>query len=322
MPHDLEMLANGQASMFYNMETGVPWHKMGEGVQGVATAAVAIEKSGLGWTVEKRPVYSRKVYGNEVVFEPIPDRYEVARTTDDKTLGVVGKDYKPIQNYEAFEFFDNLVDSGEAKYDTAGSLGGGKRIWLTAQVGDDIQVAGQDSHRLYLALLSSHDGSKSLTALTTMVRIVCANTEQMALKSAKTSWTMTHRQTLAGKVNEARDALQLSFKYREAFDLEMQKMLGVKVTVDDFRRMMTDVLPPQKRQLEKNLTVLTGIYENSPTINDAGIGGTGMGAYNAVTEWLTWGREVRSQEARMVNSLWGFGQQTRNKTHDAIMAMA
>jgi phage/plasmid-like protein (TIGR03299 family) len=319
MSHDLEMLANGQAAMMYNMETGVPWHNLGEGVQGVQTAEEAIRRANLNWGVEKRPVYSLKSDGS---FEAIPDRFETMRTTDEKTLGVVGKDYKPIQNSEAFEFFDNLVDSGEAKYDTAGSLGGGKRIWLTAQVGDDIQVAGQDSHRLYLALLSSHDGSKSLTALTTMVRIVCANTEQMALRSAKTSWTMTHRQSLQGKVAEAREALQLSFKYRDEFDKEMQKMLSVKVSVDEFQSMMKEVLPKQKRQLEKNLTVLTGIYENSPTIKDAGLSGTGMGAYNAVTEWLTWGREVRSQEARMVNSLWGFGQQTRNKTHELIMAKA
>lgn len=318
MAHDLEMLANGKASMFYNIKEGVPWHNLGTAVHGVLTAEEAIREANLGWLVEKRPVFSRK---SDETFEAIPDRFEIARVTDDKTLGVVGKDYKPIQNAEAFEFFDNLVDSGEAKYDTAGALNGGRRIWLTAQVGDDIQVAGQDSHRLYLALLSSHDGSKSLTALTTMVRIVCANTEQMALRSAKTSWTMTHRQSLQGRVAEAREALQLSFAYRDAYSAEIEKMMGVKVSMDQFRAMMTDVLPPQKRQLEKNLTVLSGIYENSPTINDAGIGGTGAGAYNAVTEWLTWGREVRSQEARMVNSLWGFGQQTRNKTHAAIMAM-
>lgn len=314
MPADLELLANGQASMMYNIETGVPWHNMGEGVEGVATASEAITAASLDWLVTKEPAERKG--------EIIPDKFWIVRDRDDKVLGGVGKDYRPVQNHEAFEFFDNLVDSGEAKYDTAGSLGGGKRIWLTAQVGDDIQVAGQDSHRLYLALLSSHDGSRSLTALTTMVRIVCANTETMALRSAKTSWTMTHRQDLRGKVNEARDALKLSFKYRDAFDAEMQRMLGVKVSVDQFRSMMTDVLPPQKRQLEKNLTVLTGIYENSPTINDAGMAGTGAGAYNAVTEWLTWGREVRSQEARMVNLMGGFGQQVRNKTHTAVMAMA
>lgn len=318
MPADLEMLANGKASMMYNMETGVPWHGLGNPVHGVVTAAAALEKSGLLWGVEKTPVYQLE----DGTYTPIPDRFRIRRDSDGKTLGVVGKDYKPVQNADAFEFFDNLVDSGEAKYDTAGSLSGGKRIWLSAQVGDDVQVAGQDSHRLFLALLSSHDGSKSLTALTCLIRIVCANTEQMAIRGAKTSWTMTHRQTLAGKIQEARDALKLSFKYRDAFDAEMQKMIAVQVSVDQFRAMMTEVLPKQKRQLEKNLTVLTGIYENSPTINDTGIGGTGMGAYNAVTEWLTWGREIRSQEARMVNTLWGFGAQTRKKTADRILAMA
>lgn len=319
MPADLEMLANGQASMMYNMETGVPWHGLGTPTPGAATAAEALQAANLIWGVEKRPIYSLKSNGEYV---QIPDRYEMVRDTDEKTLGVVGKDYKPVQNAEAFEFFDNVVDSGEAHYDTAGSLSGGKRIWLSAKIGEDLQVAGQDSHRLFLALLSSHDGSKSLTALTCLVRIVCANTEQMAIRGAKTSWTMTHRQTLAGKVQEARDALQLSYKYRDAFDKEMQTMLSIQVSMDQFQSMMREVLPKQKRQLDKNLEVLSGIYENSPTIKDAGLSGTGMGAYNAVTEWLTWGREVRSQEARMVNTLWGFGAQTRRDTHERIMALA
>ncbi len=220
MAHDLEIKDDGKASMAYNLEEGLPWHGLGEGVHGVMTAGEALEKADLLWGVEKRPVYSRK---SDDTYEQIPDKFEIARDSDDKTLGVVGKDYKPIQNVDAFEFFDNIVDSGEAKYETAGSLSGGKRIWLTAHVGEDIEVAGQDSHRLYLALLSSHDGSKSLTAITTMVRIVCANTETMALQGAKTSWTMTHRSSLEGKVAEAREALKLSFKYRDAFDLEVQK---------------------------------------------------------------------------------------------------
>lgn len=319
MPADLEMLANGQASMMYNLEEGVPWHGLGNAVEGVVTAAEAIELAGLGWSVEKRPVYAKRPTG---VYEAIPDRFEIARTSDDKTLGVVGKDYKPIQNVDAFEFFDTLVDSGEAKYQTAGSLSGGKRIWLTAKIGDTFQVAGEDAHNMYLLLVSSHDGSKSLTAVTTIIRVVCANTETLALNTAKTSWTMTHRSTLEGKVAEAREALKLGFKYQDAFEAEVQKMMDIQVTTDKFRKIMTDVLPDQKRQLPKNLDTLTGIFENSPTISDAGQSGTGWGAYNAVTEWLTWGREVRSQEARMQNSIWGFGAQTRKKTHDRILALA
>ena len=314
MPHELEILENGQASMAYNIETGLPWHGLGTGVSGVMTAEEAITLAHLDWEVEKELAERKGV--------PIPGNYWMIRKSDDKVLGRVGKDYKPIQNREAFEFFDTLVDSGEAKYDTAGSLSGGKRIWLTAQVGDDIQVAGQDSHRLYLALLSSHDGSRSLSAITTMVRIVCANTETMAIHGAKTSWTMTHRTTLAGKVSEARDALKLSFKYRDAFDAEVQRMMDIQVSKDQFIEIMKDVLPDQKRQTEKNVTALTNIFENSPTINDAGLSGTGYGAFNAMTEWLTHGREVRSQEARMTNSIWGFGAKMRRKTHERVLALA
>lgn len=318
MAHDLEKLANGY-SFVYNIEEGLPWHGLGNGVKGKMTANECITGGGLDWPVTKEPVFARNLQGE---YTEIPDRFAMTRGTDGKVLGVVGKDYKPIQNIEAFNFFDTLVDDGEAKYETAGSLSGGKRIFLTARIGDDFQVGGLDSHRLYLALLSSHDGSKSLTALTTVIRIVCANTEQMAIAGAKTSWTMTHRQTLEGKVMQARESLKLSKKYFDAFDLEAQKMMAIQLTTDKFREIMTDVLPKQKRQLPKNLDTLTAIYENSPTINDTGAGGTAWGGYNAVTEWLTHGREVRSQEARMVNTIWGFGNQVRGKTHERLMALA
>lgn len=316
--HDLDTLANGQAAFAYNLEEGLPWHNLGTGVQGMMTAEAAISAAGLDTPIEKRLVY---VEGPGGEFIAVADRYANVRTLDGKPLGIVGKDYKIIQNRAAFEFFDMLVDSGEAKYDTAGALNGGRRIFLTAKIGDDIQVAGQDPHQLWLALLSSHDGSRSLTAMTTIIRIVCANTETMALKGAKTSWTMTHRTTLEGKVAEARDALKLSFKYGDAFSKEVEKLLQIQVTTDKFREIMTDVLPDQKRQLPKNLEALTAIYENSPTINDAGAGGTGWGAFNAVSEWLTHGREVRSQEARMVNTMWGWGHGIRNKTHDRILEL-
>lgn len=314
MSHDLEQLANGSYSFAYNLEEGLPWHGLGQGVQGVMTASDAIKNAGLGWQVCKEQAERKGV--------KVDGRFWMVREDDDKVLGVVGKDYKPIQNTDAFDFFDTIVDDGDAKYDTAGSLSGGKRIFLTAKIGDDIQVAGQDSHQLWLVLLSSHDGSKSLTALTTLIRVVCANTEQMALAGAKTSWTMTHRQTLEGKVMEARQSLGLSKQYMDAFDKEVAKLIDIELKTEKFREIMEKVLPAQKRQLPKNLETLTAIFENSPSIVDAGAGGTAWGGYNAVTEWLTHGREVRSQEARMVNSIWGFGNQIRVKTHKRLVALA
>lgn len=304
--------------MAYNLEEGLPWHGFGNGVEGAMTAEQAITKSGLDWLVELVPLYV--LIDDKPVL--VPDRYGVQRSTDGKVLGIVAKDYKTIQNVQAFDFFDTLVDNGDAKYQTAGALAGGKRVWLTAHVGEDIMVAGQDPHRMYLLLVTSHDGSKSLTAATTMIRVVCSNTETMALKAAKTSWTMTHRSELEGKVSEAREALKLSFKYRDAFEKEVEKLLSIEVTVDQFRKVMDDVLPAQPRSKPKNLDTLTTLFQESPTIVDAGLGGNAWGAFNATTEWLTHHREVRSREARFTNLTTAWGHTIRNKTRDGLLALA
>lgn len=319
MSADLDQKADGSASMMYNLETGLPWHRSGTAVQGLATTSEAIKAAGIDWTVEKRPVFSQHPDGS---FAQVPGKYATTRTSDDKVLGIVGKDYNVVQNLEGFEFIDSLLDSGEAKFDTAGALAGGCRVWMSATLGDEIMVAGTDPHRLFGVFLNSHDGSKAVSMIVTPVRVVCANTEAMAIRGAKQSWSMTHRTTLAGKVTEAREALQLSFKYMEAFEAEVQKMLDIQVTTDQFREIVKDIYPAQKRMLEKRVTLLTSLWENSPTIHDAGIGGTAWGAFNAITEAHSHHQDERSPEAKLTKSLWGFDQQVRNKAHERLLALA
>lgn len=314
MSHELEILDNGEASMFYAGDT--PWHGLGTKVDGILTAKEALTAGSLDWLVEKRPIYAQR--GGE--FVPIPDRFETVRDRDEKTLGIVASDYKLIQNIEAFEFFDTVVDSGEAKYETAGSLFGGKRVWLTALLGDDIMVDGSDAHRLYLLLTTSHDGSRALTAAVTMVRAVCNNTVTFGINSAKSVWSMTHKQTLEGKVEEARKSLGLGFKYAEEFEKAVQEMLEIEVTNDKFKAIVEGVLPEQKRQKDKNVASLMNIFENEPTVTEATGAGTGWGAYNAMTFWLGHAREVRSLEARMTSEVGGFGAKLREKTKTAILA--
>lgn len=316
MAHELEILQDGSASMFYVGAT--PWHGMGTEVEGVLTAAEAIKRAHLDWVVEKAPIYVKRGEG----FMEINDRYEIRRDRDLKVLGIVGPDYKIIQNREAFDFFDTIVDDGEAKYETAGSLFGGKRIWLTAKIGDEILFAGEDPHHLYLLLTTSHDGSRALTAAVTMIRAVCNNTVTMGLSQAKAVWSMTHKQDLAGKVAEARDTLGLTFKYRDEFDKEIERLLKVGVTNDQFKKIIEGVLPEQKRQKEKNVARLMDIFENEPTIKDTAAAGNGWGAYNAMTYWLGHAREVRSLEARMTSEIGGFGSKLRDKTRRGVLALA
>lgn len=315
MVHELEILEDGSASMFSG-ENLTPWHGLGKVVDGLLTAEEALKAAGLDWTVEKRPVF----FGENI---PVPGRFATVRTSDNRPLGVVGSDYKVYDNVEAFSFFDTVTDkTGEAHYTSAGSLFGGSRVFLTAKIGDTFNVAGEDAHDTYLLISNSHDGSKAFTAVTTMIRAVCNNTVTLGLASAKTRWSLRHKVTLEGKAQEARDALQLVYKYQSSFQDEVEKLLQVEMDTDKFKAIVSELLPDQKRQTEKNLDALVSIWENEPTVIDAPGAGNGWGAINAVTFWTDHHRDFRTQDARFKSLTEGFARTFRNGVRDAVLASA
>lgn len=318
MSHELEIREDGSAAMFYAGET--PWHGLGTKVEGLLTASEALAAAGLDWAVEKVPAYDMLPDGT---FVQVPDRFHNRRSSDLKVLGQVKSDYVPHQNTEAFEFFDTVVGSGEAKYETAGSLFGGTRVWMTAKVGDTMQVCGED-HDIYLLITNSHDGSRAFTASTTFIRAVCNNTVTMAEGGAKTKWTLRHRTSLEGKAQEAREALQLTFKNADKFAQAVEKLMAVEVTKDQFKAIIeaNGFLPEQKRQKEKNVAQLMKIFETEPTVNETDAKGTGWGAFNAFTFWADHGREVRSLEARMTGLTEGSAARMRNDLKTRILSLA
>lgn len=318
MAHELEILENGTASMVYVTSSGVPWHGLGQATPNAMTADEAIRLAGLDWEVELAPLFG---YENGE-YRPENERVRVRRSSDGRTLGIVSPDYKRLQNRDAFGFFDSIVDSGEAKYETAGSLFGGRRIWLTAKLGNSIQIAGEDAHDVYLLLTTSHDGSRKLRADTTIIRAVCYNTVTMAQANARTSWSMSHKVELTGKLADARRSLELTFKAIDSFEAEVEKLLAIEVNKDRFEAILRDVLPKQKRQLDKNVGAIMSIYENEPTVIDTGHGGTGWGAYNAFTFWTDNVKASRSPEARMTSLMGGFAAKTRDEIHTRILALA
>ena len=121
------MAANVE-SMFYVRE--VPWHGLGTKVEEAPTSEEALRIAGLNWTVDQTPVYTDSGL-------LIPGYKANRRSTDGSILGIVSDRYKIVQNTEAFEFTDAIVgetEDGVVKYETAGSLCGGKRIWLLAKM--------------------------------------------------------------------------------------------------------------------------------------------------------------------------------------------
>lgn len=313
MAHELEILADGSASMAYSVEYGRPWHGLGTEVKGLMTSAEALAAASLDWPVKKAPLYARS--GSKYVKSP--DRYAIQRETDGAILGTVGKDYTPFQNADAFAFLDTLLASGEAVIDTAGSLFGGKRIWIAARL-DDFTVLGQDVYEQWMLITNSHDGSRALQASITPIRVVCANTEAMALRGASQTFRIRHRGDLQGKVQEAKETLGVAKKYTEEFVARSEQLAAIEVSTDQFEEIMKRAFPEQKRQLATNLQSVKIIRAESPRIPDD-LRGTAYGALSALTEWTSWGKEYRTEEARMKSLLLGWSRDVVTQVADDLL---
>ena len=208
-------------TMFSVRET--PWHGLGRIVMDAPASREALELAGLNWQVESRNIYS----GTGAM---IPGYRANVRSTDDAVLGVVSDRYRIVQNEEAFQFTDDLLGEG-VTYETAGSLQGGKKVWMLARLPRKYLIAG-DQVEPYLVIFNSHDGSSGVKVAMTPIRVVCQNTLNLALNTAKRSWTARHTENVLLRVQDARETLQLDSNklYENIVYLEMRSR-GYEVQV-------------------------------------------------------------------------------------------
>jgi phage/plasmid-like protein (TIGR03299 family) len=291
----------------------VPWHTMGTSVDGVMNAQQAIEAGGLDWNVYLDNAY-RLVDGTP---EQVSGRYWVTRDADNKILGHVAERYKPFQNREAFQFIDNLIDSGEANFDSVGSYRGGRVVFLTARLPQEILVGGEDPHDLYLLMRTSHDASHAVGVYLTPVRRYCTNVLTLAVHGARYRWTVRHTSTMNGKLAEARDTLQLSVKYAEEFASLGDKLMHIKVNDDKARKVFEQVIP-QRPKTEETLDDMMKVLETSTT---NGYRGTAWGAINALTEYYEHYREHTQREAQFINTTEGIIHRYRNAATQRLLAL-
>lgn len=208
-------------TMFSVRET--PWHGLGRIIMDAPASREALELAGLDWQVESRNIYS----GTGAM---IPGYRANVRSTDDAVLGVVSDRYRIVQNEEAFQFTDDLLGEG-VTYETAGSLQGGKKVWMLAKLPEKYIIAG-DEVTPYLVFFNSHDGSSGVKVAMTPVRVVCQNTLNLALGTAKRIWTARHTENVLLRVQDARETLQLDSNklYENIVYLEMRSR-GYEVQV-------------------------------------------------------------------------------------------
>ena len=152
------------------------WHGLGQVVDKAMTSEEAITLANLDYDVEKAPIYAG-IGGEDLSYSEFKDKVATYRTDTKEVLGLVGRKYEIVQNRDAFGFFDAIIDSGEAIFETAGVLGKGERIFVTAKLPNDILVNGEPCEK-YIILTNSHNGSSSIIAGFTTIRVVCNNTLQ------------------------------------------------------------------------------------------------------------------------------------------------
>lgn len=236
MAHQIE-------SLFYTRTT--PWHGLGIKVAEALSSEEALEKSGLDWSVTQQPIYTER--GNL-----IPNYKANVRDKDNSILGVVSDRYTVVQNSDAFEFTDNLLGDG-VRYETAGSLQGGRRVWLLAKLPEKYIINGEKVEP-YLAFSNSHDGSAAITVAMTPIRIVCMNTLNLALRQAKRSWSAKHVGNIGDKLHEAQETLQLAHSYMGELGKEIDVLNRIKLSdskVMDFIHNELAPLPDNATDLQK-----------------------------------------------------------------------
>lgn len=212
------MAANVE-SMFSVREK--PWHGLGIIVNEAPTSADALRLAGLDWNVLQEPVFTGWK-------EPVEGHRVNLRDSDRKVLGVVSDCYKVAQNVDAFSFTDSLLGKG-VRYETAGSLQEGKKVWLLARLPREYIISGERISS-YLVFSNTHDGSGSVKVAVTPVRVVCNNMLNLALDTAKRSFSMVHTGNIQDKIKEARDTLFMAEEYMDSLAAEFEQLRRQKMT--------------------------------------------------------------------------------------------
>jgi phage/plasmid-like protein (TIGR03299 family) len=300
-----------------------PWHGLGAALDeaDLHDWPSASWKAGLDWEVELIPLVTSDTKAQVA-------HRAVRRTSDCRVLGVVGPRYAPLQNKDAFAWFQPFLDVREAALHTAGSLRNGSRIWVLAKLNrDPLVVAEGDEVEKYLLLSHGHDGSLAVRCGFTPIRVVCANTLAMAHGSgASRLIRVKHTKDIHENLANIREIMNLANAEFEASAEQYRRLARKNVNQADLRKYVKRVL---KIESEEDFSARSrNIVEEIVRLAEAGRGndlpsvrGTLWTAYNGVSEWLTYHRG-RSDDNRL-NSLWfGNSALTNRLALEAALDMA
>lgn len=291
----------GVESMFSRGQ--VPWHGLGKIIDNDKALSIeeGIVDAGANWEVEKVPLFLQD--GTEV------EQNAIRRMDTGDILGYVSPSYQPLQNLEAFQFFQPFLDAKQAKLETAGVLFNGRRTWVLASLDlNDMEIVPGDFIKKFILLSSSHDGTKSVTLGFTPIRVVCYNTLSAALSNRRSELTkVRHTQSIKTKLEEVRNTMNLAKqkfdKAEEAYKFLAGKSPSKEQLLEYFVKVLT-IPVNDKGEISTRSTNTIGsiatLIEKGLGADIKGVRGTWYGVMNATAEYLSY-QASRTTDRRMDN---------------------
>lgn len=268
-----------------------PWHGLGTIVAEAPDSKGALEIAGLDWNVIQKSI----VTADGTAIEGFKAN---VRDSDNSVLGIVTDRYKVVQNRDAFAFTDALLGEG-VKYETAGALQGGRRTWMLARLPHQYIISG-DEISPYLVFMNSHDGTGAIKTAITPIRVVCQNTLNMALATAKRSWSCNHIGDIEDKMEEARNTLLYANRYMAELGKSIDAMQQIKLSdkkvyefLDELFPMSEEATNQQRKNIIKMKEDVKVRYYDAPDLQHVG-----YNAYrfvNAVSDFATHAKPLRER---------------------------
>lgn len=300
MAHELERFDDGTTAFFSARQDA--WHQLGTVTTDCLTAAEVMDVAHLGgWDVRKEQLITGESGATAIGKFATTRRHP--KTGNREVLGVVGKSYQIVQNEQACELLDMIVDETGAHYETAGSLRGGKEIFATMRLPQSLRIADVDDIDLYLAMCTAHDASRLGRVLVTPTRIVCANTQRAAFANNVGEYTFRHTGDVKGKLAQVRDALGLIPAYLDQFQEEAEKMIERQLEWEQLQQISAQLWPlgdeDQEAAYLKQMARdrdLKALFETAPTQEN--IRGTAYAGYQSIVEWIDHRQPAKSEHHR------------------------
>lgn len=319
-------MAHNVETMAYTNE--VPWHGLGFKVDGKQTVPQMLKAAKLDWRVERRPMFieaaheQRSAKDNPIHHHEIEGFAALVRDRDNAVFDVVGSQYKPVQNSEAFEFFNEFVTAGKASMETAGSLRGGRIVWGLAALKQSFTLSGSDKVNGYLLCVCPHQQGKSLIFKFTSVRVVCNNTLTLALRAGNEHRRSHRSEFTADSIEQAKVALGIAREQMDQLHKTAIRLQKLKMTDEKFLSTIipifdgdADVAETIKKPTPRIARILD-IYYKAPGAQP----GNAWGALNAVTYFADHVAS-RSADKRMANAWLGRTANQKEQVLEALLAL-